>query len=572
MSATLIDAIGVARRFGDRTIFPALDLRIAHGDHVGLLGDNGTGKSTLLRLLAGRDTPDAGTVTRRGTLAYVPQLARSSNAVATVRELALEALGVAAASRQLAAAESALGAAPPGPSQDAVIARHAAALEAWLAVDAATADADLDRAADAIGLPVGALDRPRSTLSSGQGARAGLLPLAARPVDALLLDEPTNHLDAAGRDVLARLLDAHRGALVVASHDRALLAQLADRVVELRPRGEAPAFYGGGWDAYERERGHAARQAQEAYETAVAKRAELEAAEREIRRRAAATRSRVGATRRDNDKHAREWFSARADGVAARGRVVGERAGRVEIPERPWQDAALSLELTPEEQRAPYVVSLQQVTLRRGDWQIGPLDLAVAAGERLLLRGPNGSGKTTILQALAGAHPVESGKRSSATGAVAAVLGAIEDALRSDDTVADVVRRLTGRAPTDARSRLALVGLGADQAGRPSSTLSPGERTRAELAVIAAQRTTCLLLDEPSNHLDLRSLEALKAALDGWPGAVVLATHDERLAARLRPTRSLELPWATVDRAIASISSGTGLTDGSAHAMVDGHG
>lgn len=552
MSATLIDAAGVVRRFGGRTVIPTLDLRVSRGDRVGLLGDNGTGKSTLLRLLAGRDTPDAGMITRSGTLAYVPQLARSSTASATVRQLAREALGVAQATRALEAAETALGSTAGRPPSEAAIAAHAAALEQWLAVGGATADADLDRAADRIGLPPGALDRARSTLSSGQGARAGLLPLAARPVDALLLDEPTNHLDIAGRAMLSDLLTAHRGALVVASHDRELLAELADRIVELHPRGEAPSFYGGGWDAYERERDHAARHAQEAYDSAVAKRAELQAAEREIRRRAAATRSRVNATRRDNDKHSREWFSARADGVAARGRVVGERASRVEIPGRPWTDAPLALELTPEEQRAPYVVSLEQAVVQRGSWALPPVDLAVAAGERLLLRGANGSGKTTLLRALAGTQPLVSGGRRQGSGAVVTVLGAVEESLRSGEPVAAVVRELTGLQPTEARSRLALVGLGADQAGRPACTLSPGERTRAELAVIAAQRTTCLLLDEPSNHLDLRSLEALEAALDGWPGAVVLATHDARLAERLRPTRVFDLPAEAAERATAS--------------------
>ncbi len=475
MSSTLIDASGVVRRRGDRTIIPKLDLRVTFGDRVGLLGDNGAGKSTLLALLAGRDTPDSGTIRRTGTTAYVPQLARSSDEVRPVRELAREALGVAHATRALEQAEAALAS---GVDPSAGIAQHAAALEYWLSVGGPTADADLDRGAEAIGFPTALLDRPRSTLSSGQGARAGLLAVAARPVDTLLLDEPTNHLDAAGREVLGELLERHRGALIVASHDRGLLAQIAERVVELDPRGGPPAFYGGGWEAYERERAATARHAQHGYDEAVARKAELEAAEREIRRRAAATRARVGATRRDNDKHAREFFSARADGVAARGRTVGARANRVEIPDRPWQDAPIALELTPEEQRAAFVVALDGAVLRRGDWLLAPLDLAIAAGDRVVLRGANGSGKSTLLQALAGTLPLAGGQRRQGTGAVVTVLGAVERALRSHETTADVVRQLAQLTPTDARTRLALAGLTAERASRPASTLSPGERTR----------------------------------------------------------------------------------------------
>lgn len=542
MSATLIDARGVTRRHGDRTIFPALDVRIAFGDRLGLLGDNGAGKSTLLRILAGRDLPDGGTVERRGTLAYVPQLARASTDERTVRELAHDALGIGEATRALAAAEAELSTLTGDPERDtAIIERHAEALDRWVAADATTADADLDAAAERIGLPVALLDRPRSTLSSGQGARAGLLPVAARPIDAILLDEPTNHLDAAGRDLLFELLAAHRGAVVVASHDRQLLGEFAGRVVELSPRGEAPQFYGGGWDAFERERANASRLAEAAYASAIRRQAQLVDAEREMRRRAASSRSNVDRNAHDNDKHRKEWVRMRADGAQSRARKVAGQAERIEIPVKPWRDTPLALQLTAEEQRAPYVVALEAAVLRRGDWAVGPLDLAVGAGERVLLCGPNGSGKSTALRALAGTHPLSSGRRVQGTGAVVSVLGEVESALSSPEPVAAIVRALAGLTPTETRSRLAAVGLGPEIVERPATTLSPGERTRAELAVVGARRTTCLLLDEPSNHLDLRSLEALEAALDGWPGAVVLATHDRRLAARLRPTRTVDM-------------------------------
>ncbi|MEN0015604.1 MAG: ATP-binding cassette domain-containing protein, partial [Solirubrobacteraceae bacterium] len=418
---------------------------------------------------------------------------------------------------------------------------HAAALEAWLAAGADTADADLATGAARIGLPPDLLDRPLSALSSGQGVRAALLPLAARPHDAILLDEPTNHLDAGGRALLDDLVGAHQGALVVASHDRTFLAAHADRIVELDPRGGAPQVFAGGWDAYEREQAAARRGAQEAFDQATARRDELVAAERETRRRAAATRGRIHGAPRDGDKHVKEWFSMRADGVEARGATVGARAARIEIPDKPWKERPLTLELTAAEQRSRYVVALEGATVQRGAWTSPVFDVEIAAGERILLRGANGSGKSTLLGALGGTLPLASGIRDCGPQAVVSVLGAVEEALASEQVLVDAVRALTGLDPAPARGRLAQVGLLAELADRPASTLSPGERTRAELAVLGARRTTCLLLDEPSNHLDLRALEALEAALDGWPGALVVATHDEAFAERLRPTRELVL-------------------------------
>lgn len=556
MSSTLIDAAGIARRHGDRTILSAIDVRIAYGDRVALVGDNGSGKSTLLAILAGREEPDTGRVERSGTMVYLPQLGREGvvgptlddvqrepaghaerGNGPTVREQAAASLGVAAAARDLDRAEAGLGA-----GTERAIATHAAALERWMNAGGATAEADLDAAARRVGLDPSLLDRPVKTLSSGQGLRAALLPLAARRHDVVLLDEPTNYLDRAGRVLLQQLLAAHRGALVVASHDRAFLDEHVDRVVELDPRGGAASEYSGGWSAYEREADIAQRAAQAAFDQATARRAELIAAEREIRRRAAATQNKVAKAPKDGDKHVREWFAMRADGVQARGAVVGARAARIDVPAKPWKEAPLALELTHAEQRSAYVVALQGAVVQRDAWTSPELDLTVAPGERILLRGPNGSGKSTLLGALAGTLVLAKGVRRVGPRTVVSVLGAVEVALRSDRLLVDVVRELAGLDPADARGRLAQVGLGPDAAGRPASSLSPGERTRAELAILGAARTTCLLLDEPSNHLDRRSLIALEAALDRWPGALVVATHDERFGQRLRPTREVELP------------------------------
>jgi ATPase subunit of ABC transporter with duplicated ATPase domains len=541
MPSTLIDARGVVRRHGARVVLDSVDVRVHSGSRIGLVGPNGSGKSTLLRVLAGAEPCDGGRVVRRGTSGWLPQLA-DNGGQATVREVILERIGVGPASRELdrlagLLATGALDAMEP----------HAAALERWLALGGADAEARLGAAAGDMGLDGALLDRPLGTLSGGQAARAGLAALRTARYDVVLLDEPTNHLDDDGLDRLTSVLAERAGGVVLVSHDRALLADTVNEVWQLDAYTGRAKVYAGGWEAYERERDGARRRAIAEYEQAVAARARLRAAEEEARRRAAESSRRVRSRPNDGDKFAREWVTARADGVARRARVVAGRVERQRVPERPWTPRPLGLSLSAGERPGGQVVALEGAVMRRGRWQLGPIDLALAHGDRVLLAGPNGSGKSTLLAALAGRVALDAGARRVAARAVIAELGQARDALVDDAPLVDVVRVLAGLDETAARATLAAFGLEAEVAVRPAATLSPGERTRAELAVLAKRRATCLLLDEPTNHLDMESLEVLEAALSDWPGALVVATHDRRLQEALRLERVVELPRRAQD-------------------------
>jgi ATPase subunit of ABC transporter with duplicated ATPase domains len=316
---------------------------------------------------------------------------------------------------------------------------HAAALDHWLALGGADVEARMAAAIAELGLRADDLDRPLGTLSGGQAARAGLAAIALARFDVVLLDEPTNHLDADGLRRLTRLLADHSGAIVIASHDRALLADAVSDTVELDRRTGQATHYHGGWTTYVR----------------------------------------------DNDKSSREWVMMRAEEMTGRARKMGGRGRRIEVPDAPWQSPALRLHLTAAEQRGGWVVALDGVVVRRRDWSLGPLEFAVTHGERVLVSGPNGSGKSTLLSALAGRLPLTEGRRRAAPGAVVAQLGQAREALTGDATLVDQVRQLTRLGEPSARTALASFGISAEIALQCVATLSPGELTRAGLTVLA---------------------------------------------------------------------------------------
>jgi ATPase subunit of ABC transporter with duplicated ATPase domains len=534
MSSTLLDAHGVTQSFGARTVLDGIELQVHDGERVALVGRNGSGKSTLLRVLAGEEAPDAGTVARHGTVAYLPQLVATPEL--TAREAILGRIGVAGAARELEEQAAALGRGDLG-----AIEAHADALDRWLALGGEDAEARLESTAAELGLATELLDRPLARLSGGQASRAGLAAVRVARCDLLLLDEPTNHLDADGLARLRTLLAEHGGAVVLVSHDRSLLADFAEAIVELD--GGKATRYAGGWEAFQRERADARARASREYEAAVAERDRLAAVDREIRRRAAASAARVDrrGSSFDGDKHGREWVRMRADGMRQRAARLGSRRDQVEVPDKPIEPARLALELSAAERRGGAALALEGAELRRGEWRLGPLDLTVAYGDRLRLAGPNGAGKSTVLAALEGTLPLAAGRRRVAPGAVVATLGQDREAIDGDRDATALMRAATGLEETDARTALAAFGLTAEEVERPASTLSPGERTRAELALAAHRRATCLLLDEPTNHLDVESLEVLEAAVLDWPGALVVATHDAAFAAALRLDREVDL-------------------------------
>ncbi|MFF4652032.1 ABC-F family ATP-binding cassette domain-containing protein [Streptomyces sp. NPDC001380] len=537
MTATLT-AKDLAAGHGDRPLFTGLDLVVAPGDVVGLVGANGAGKSTLLRLLAGLDTPERGSVRTSppaATVGHLPQETERRPGE-TVSAFLARRTGVAAAQTALDEATQALVDGAPG-ADDA----YAVGLERWLALGGADLEERSEEVAESLGLKVG-LDRPMTALSGGQAARAGLASLLLSRYDVFLLDEPTNDLDLDGLERLEAFVAGLRAGAVVVSHDREFLARTANRVVELDLAQQQVRAYGGGYAAYLEEREVARRHAREEYEEYADTRAGLEARARTQRgwMEKGVRNARRKAT--DNDKIGRKFRAESTEKQAAKARQTERLIERLEVVEEPRKEWELRMEIAVAPRAGAVVATLRGAEVRRGSFTFGPVDLQVDWADRMAITGANGSGKSTLLAAMLGRLPLDAGQASLGPGVVVGEVDQARGLFFGPEALLDAFgAAVPDTPPADVRTLLAKFGLKAHHVLRPAATLSPGERTRAALALLQARGVNLLVLDEPTNHLDLPAIEQLESALASFPGTLLLVTHDRRMLEAVHTTRRIEV-------------------------------
>jgi ATPase subunit of ABC transporter with duplicated ATPase domains len=473
---------------GGGAVLERVSLAVTPGSRIGVVGPNGRGKTTLLRALAGLEPLDGGRVTRSpGSLrvGYLPQ------------ERTLD----------------------PEETVGAYLARRTGEELDWRA-GTALADAGVD---------VG-LDRRLGDLSGGETARVALASILLARFDVYLLDEPTNDLDFDGLRRLERFVTTLDAGVVVVSHDRAFLDRTVTRILELESGTQRVHVFEGGWTEYEqaRERARAGHERQYRHWDEERRRfAGLHAERRE--------QARVGGKQADRrGTHA----------LMSKTRAAARRLERLdeERVEKPWQPWELQLELAPARRSGDLVVELRGAVVERDGFRLGPLDLEIGWGERVSLTGPNGAGKSTLLAALVGRLPLAEGDLRLGANVVFGEIGQARGLFPAGLRLVDGFGDATGIPEGEARTLLAKFDLYADHVTRPAGTLSPGERTRAELAVQSALGANCLVLDEPTNHLDLPAIEELERALAAYEGTLLLVSHDRRFLERVGVARKVTLP------------------------------
>ncbi|MBB2988859.1 ATPase subunit of ABC transporter with duplicated ATPase domains [Mycolicibacterium iranicum] len=536
MTATLV-AKNVAGGFAHRTLFDGVDLTVAPGDVIGVVGANGAGKSTLLRILAGDLDPLEGTITLAPADAFVGWLPQEHERTPgeTVAAYIARRTGCAAATQAMEAAAEAL------TESDAHADAYAAALDHWLAAGAADLDERLPAVLAELGLDSRSL-APDSTLmtslSGGQAARVGLAALMLSRFDIVLLDEPTNDLDLDGLERLEQFVRDLRGGVVLVSHDREFLSRSVTRVLELDLAQNTTTVFGGGYEGYLEEREVARRHRREQYDEFADKKADLVARARTQREWSSQGVRNAMRKAPDNDKNRRRAQTESSEKQAQKVRQMESRIARLEEVEEPRKEWTLQFTIGAAPRSSSVVATLSNVVVRQGDFILGPVSLQVDAGERIGITGPNGAGKSTLLRVLLGRQQPDEGRAS--LGATVAI-GEIDQARAGFTGAGRLVDRFERHVPdwptAEVRTLLAKFGLRADHVERDVDALSPGERTRAGMALLQAVGVNVLVLDEPTNHLDLPAIEQLEQALDTYDGALLLVTHDRRMLQNVRLDR-----------------------------------
>ncbi|WP_329049172.1 ATP-binding cassette domain-containing protein [Streptomyces violaceus] len=526
-----LNCAGIRVDRGGRTVLHDVDMNVSPKSRWGVVGENGRGKSTLLHVLAGLLAPDGGTVHRVGTLALAEQEMPVEDERTVGDFIDAYLADARAALRDLDAAAEALAAERPGAGE-----AYADALEVAQALDAWDTDRRVDVALDGLGA-VSDRARPLATLSVGQRYRIRLACLLGAEYDFLLLDEPTNHLDLAGLEYLTARLRAHAGGVVVVSHDRALLADVATTILDLDPtRDGRPGVYGGGYTGYREGREAELVRWEEEYERQQTEHVRLQQALSEAQHRL----STGWRPDKGTGKH------QRATRAGALVRSVHRRQDdldrhKVTAPVPPQR---FSL---PELPARPGVVLLRVEEVTVGGRLHHSTSLSVRSGDRLAVTGSNGAGKSTLLSVLAGRLAPGSGRVHRARRVRLRLLGQ-ESPRATHRRARDLYEAHTAELVTAGVLKEGdVVGLGSlglltsRDTDKPVAELSMGQQRRLDLALALAARPHVLLLDEPTNHLSMALVDELTEALHSTEAAIVLATHDRQLRRDIATWPSLAL-------------------------------
>jgi ATP-binding cassette subfamily F protein 3 len=531
----LLQARGIAKSFGSRSILRGVDLDVEAGVRLGMIGPNGGGKSTLMRILAGEEHPDAGELTaRRGlVVAYLPQQIEGDarDSLHTLRAARPDIDELEDELERVEAQISELGSDLDRMTR--ALRRQEELIERWTAAGGPGFDGRARALLVDVGLDDADLEKPTRVLSGGQRKLVGLAACLLRDPDVLLLDEPEAHLDVEARERMESLMRSFGGSVVAVSHDRYLLDETVVEIAELS--GGRIRLWPGNYSAYTIARELELQRQQQAYVTQQKEIARLEEAIR---------RFKDWASRVADERHIKQ------------ARNKQRQIDRMDKIDRPvLERRKIALELRPHARGGERVVELAGAGVElAGRPVLADVDLTVLRGERVGVVGENGAGKSVLLRVLAGELEPTVGERKAGP---SIRFGRLAQDRRPDDpqaTPLQLVRRAAPISEGEAVSRLMKFLFSYEQVRRPLHTLSGGEWTRLQLLLLMIEGANCLLLDEPTNHLDIESVEMLEGALESFEGTAIFVSHDryflDRIADRIVEVadggvQSFEGGWST---------------------------
>ncbi|MBN9112520.1 MAG: ABC-F family ATP-binding cassette domain-containing protein [Pseudonocardia sp.] len=526
----MITATDLELRAGSRILLSGADLRVQPGDRIGLVGRNGAGKTTSMRVLAGESEPYGGKVGANSPVGYLPQDPREGDLRVTAKDRVLSAKGLDELLRRMEKAQTAM-AELVDADNDKAVREYGRIEERFAALGGYAAESEAARICNHLGLPDRVLDQQIATLSGGQRRRVELARIlfaasdgGAQSNTTLLLDEPTNHLDADSITWLRSFLSSHEGGLVVISHDTELLAAVVNKVWFLdATRGEVDV-YNMDWKRY------------------------LDARATDEKRR---RRERANAEKKASALHTQALKMGAKATKAVAAKNMARRADELLAGLEPEQkhDRVAKIRFPDPAPCGRTPITAEGLSKAFGSLEVFTgVDLAVDRGAKVVVLGLNGAGKTTLLRLLAGTEEPDAGKVLPGHGLRTGYFAQEHDTLDMSASVWENIRHASPDTPEQQlRTVLGTFMFSGEQLQQPAGTLSGGERTRLALAGLVSSSANVLLLDEPTNNLDPASREQVLDALRRFTGAVILVTHDPGAVEALDPDKVIVLPDGTED-------------------------
>jgi ATP-binding cassette subfamily F protein 3 len=500
----------VSKDYGGNSIFRDIDLEIMEGERIGLVGENGGGKSTLFKLIAGLDTPTEGVISRRRnlTIGYLAQEADPGQSHKTVfeavSEVTQELVDLPLMLSQLEARMADPEVASDPELMTAILDEYGKAQERFDALGGYTLEHKVETVLHGLGFGPAWYDLEVGSLSGGEKKLVNLARILIKAPDLLLLDEPDNHLDLDAKAWLEQYIQSYPGTVLIISHDRQLLDHAVKKIFELED-GNISAYFGN-YSYYFEER---QRRLLKQYEIYAVQQGEIKRLETSMRQ--------LKGWSKFNDK-----FATRAEDMAKR----VERA-KQESVDRPILIRD-KIKVNLDADRSGKIVLDVKGLSKSFDERVlfGPFDLTILYGERVGIVGANGSGKTTLLKTMMELIPADSGSVKIGASVVVGYYAQEQETLPFDSTPLDFVRRIKPMNETQTISFLRGLLFSYEDIHTPIRRLSGGEKSRLQIARLMLTDANFLLLDEPTNNLDIASVEVLEAALEEFEGTILTVSHD----------------------------------------------
>ncbi len=522
-SATMLQASNVSKSFGDNLIFERVSFTVNRGERAGLVGPNGCGKTTLLKIILGEVSPDSGSAWLSPASVRVGYLAQAleyepGQTVGQVMKAAVAGLSTA---EQHVVALSGRMAGAQGDELRRLMAEYDRALDTFERLGGYTLEARTDAILDGLGLCDLDQDTPVEILSGGQKTRLGLARLLLSNPDLLLLDEPTNHLDIEALEWLEQFLQRLPGAALIVSHDRTFLDRTVSVILEMDPLAHSVTVYPGTYSDYveskerEREKQWAAYKDQQEF---------IAHLQSTLAAKKGYARSIEQGTIDFGPRKIAKGIARKAVVQQRRLQRLLDSEDRIDRPERTWQ---MKLEFVDTPSSGRDVLVLEGVTMGFGDQELfRDVNLTLRAGERIALIGPNGSGKTTLARLILGELEPLAGRVRLGVGVRPGYYAQEQEDLDPETTPYEAIRAVAPMNQTKARTFLHYFLFRGDEVFLPVGSLSFGERARLVLACLVAQGCNFLVLDEPINHLDIPSRSRFEQAMTAFQGTILAIVHD----------------------------------------------